>query len=120
MSVVIEPQHLIASSAWPLDAAGVKQELRLAWHDEFDDCPGGKPSAHTWIFKEGFQQREELNWWSADTTQCTDGRLEIEAKSRREGFHLFAENVECPSELEHDALDDDDEDGGCVSYACPA
>ncbi len=51
---------------------------RLAWADEFNT--DGAPDPKSWIFEQGFQRNNELQWYQSDNARCEGGMLVIEAR----------------------------------------
>ena len=53
----------------------------LAWADEFNK--DGLPDPNNWVYENGFERNEELQWYQPDNAVCKDGLLVIEARRER-------------------------------------
>ena len=65
-----------------LPLAGIAQEWKLVWSDEFDG--NGKPDESSWTYEQGFVRNREFQWYQKDNATIKDGILVIEA--RKESF----------------------------------
>ena len=50
---------------------------RLAWGDEFEDCPGGKPDPAKWEHEYGYIRNHELQFYTPSSSKCDGGVLTI-------------------------------------------
>ena len=50
---------------------------RLAWGDEFEDCPGGKPDPAKWEHEYGYIRNHELQFYTPSSSKCHGGVLTI-------------------------------------------
>ena len=50
---------------------------RLAWGDEFEDCPGGKPDPAKWEHEYGYIRNHELQFYTPSASKCDGGVLTI-------------------------------------------
>lgn len=55
---------------------------QLAWSDEFNACPNGRPDPANWGYETGYVRNSEVQWYQEDNAACVDGSLVI--TSRRE------------------------------------
>jgi len=53
----------------------------LAWADEFNK--DGRPDPNNWVYENGFERNEELQWYQPDNAVCKEGLLVIEARRER-------------------------------------
>jgi beta-glucanase (GH16 family) len=56
-------------------------DYSLVWADEFNK--DGRPDPNNWIYENGFERNEELQWYQPDNAVCKDGLLVIEARRER-------------------------------------
>jgi len=54
---------------------------KLVWADEFNK--EGRPDPNNWVYENGFERNEELQWYQPDNAVCKDGMLVIEARRER-------------------------------------
>jgi beta-glucanase (GH16 family) len=52
--------------------------MKLVWSDEFNYI--GKPDSASWINENGFIRNQELQWYSPENANCTNGLLTIEGR----------------------------------------
>lgn len=53
----------------------------LVWADEFNK--DGRPDPNNWVYENGFERNEELQWYQSDNAVCKNGLLVIEARRER-------------------------------------
>ncbi|MEO5888647.1 MAG: glycoside hydrolase family 16 protein [Ferruginibacter sp.] len=53
----------------------------LVWNDEFNK--EGKPDTTNWIYENGFERNEELQWYGTGNANCMNGTLVIEGRKER-------------------------------------
>jgi beta-glucanase (GH16 family) len=85
----------------PVDFIGMK----LIWNDEFNNT--GKPDPANWTYETGFVRNEELQWYSKDNANCSNGVLLIEGKREKlknpnydagnKNWHIYREFAEYSS-----------------------
>ena len=55
-----------------------KDGYQLVWADEFNT--DGPPDSTTWIYENGFERNEELQWYQPQNAWCKNGLLVLEAR----------------------------------------
>mgnify|MGYP001252691072 FL=1 len=56
-------------------------DYSLVWADEFNK--EGRPDPNNWVYENGFERNEELQWYQPDNALCKNGMLVIEARRER-------------------------------------
>lgn len=56
-------------------------DYSLVWADEFNK--DGRPDPNNWVYENGFERNEELQWYQPDNAVCRDGMLVIKARRER-------------------------------------
>jgi len=56
-------------------------QYRLVWADEFEKP--GRPNPANWVFEEGYQRNQELQWYQEENAFCKNGLLIIEGRKER-------------------------------------
>ena len=64
----------------------------LIWQDEFNE--DGAPNPDHWGYETGFVRNEELQWYQAEKTYCSDGKLIVEAKREQKPNPTYVPNSE--------------------------
>ena len=60
---------------------------QLAWGDEFDSCPDGRPDKKIWDHEYGFVRNDELQYYREENAECTDdGVLRITSRHHHDGL----------------------------------
>ncbi|HSV98928.1 MAG TPA: glycoside hydrolase family 16 protein [Sedimentisphaerales bacterium] len=63
------------------NAQAERTGYQLVWADEFNK--DGRPDPNNWVYENGFERNEELQWYQPDNAVCKDGLLVIEARRER-------------------------------------
>jgi len=53
---------------------------KLAWSDNFDNCPDDRPDPKNWGFEHGYVRNHEAQWYQKENAACENGHLVITAK----------------------------------------
>ena len=67
-----------AFAAASLAAESAHPGYSLVWADEFEKA--GRPNPKNWVYENGFQRNQELQWYRAENAFCEDGLLVIEGR----------------------------------------
>lgn len=87
----VVPEPGPSPSPTPPPSPSPSPPLVLAWSDEFDACPNGRPDPKKWGYEHGLVRNNEAQWYQSDNAACVNGSLVITARREHPAEHPSAE-----------------------------